>query len=331
MVPTSLSKDDWALLVPRISDGECVAFLGAGANVAPSGATGLPLGAQVAAQLAEALTGVNVREFDDLVNVFDDLVAVEPYKALRDYRELLRLGLYDLPRVASYVELRRDPAFLMKQLRAILDDTAYKPSPVLRTLARLPFRLIVTTNYDNLMERALDHVGVEYLRVVQPVGGFDEKRRRDLNDELAGWGDRLVLYKIHGSLLPPGGNLGGGTGDLLVTEEDYIRYLTIANVQDRGVPNIIAGMLKASTILFLGYSLEDWDFRTIFKSLIEPLERHTQFQSFAFQRKPPVHWEKFWVQKHVDIIDQDVSKFAQKLEAKCAKFIRPEPDWGQCP
>ena len=116
-----------------------------------------------------------------------------------------------------------------------------------------------------------------------------------------------------------------------MTEEDYIRYLTIANVQGRGVPNIVAGILKASTILFLGYSLEDWDFRTIFKSLIEPLERHAQFRSFAFQRKPPAHWAKFWSQKHVDIINMDVSKFAERLEAKCAKFIQPEPDWEQCP
>lgn len=324
MVSMGLSRDDWELIVPRIPAGECVAFLGAGANVAPSGQTSLPLGAQVAAQLAEALTGVKVSEFDDLANV-------KPYAALRDYRELLRLGLYDLPRVAFYVELRRDPAFLMQQLRTILDDTAYKPSPVLRTLARLPFRLIVTTNYDNLMEKALDYVGVEYRRVVQPVGGFDEKTRRDLNDELAEWGDRLVLYKIHGSFLHPDGNPGEGAGELLVTEEDYIRYLTIANVQGRGVPNIVAGLLKASTILFLGYSLEDWDFRTIFKSLIEPLERHAQFRSFAFQRKPSVHWTKFWSQKHVDIVDMDVSKFAEKLETKCAKFIRPEPDWEQCP
>jgi hypothetical protein len=324
MVSKSLSKDDWDLIVPRIPAGECVAFLGAGANAAPSGQGGLPLGAQVAAELAEALTGVKVSEFDDLWNV-------KPYTALREYRELLRLGLYDLPRVAFYVELRRDPAFLMKQLRTILDDAAHKPSQVLRTLARLPFRLIVTTNYDNLMERALECVGVEHRTVVQPVGGFDEKRRRDLNDELAEWGDRLVLYKIHGSFLQPEGNAGAAPGEVLVTEEDYIRYLTVANVQGRGVPNVVAGSLKASTILFLGYSLEDWDFRTIFKSLIEPLERHAQFRSFAFQRKPSTHWTKFWNRKHVDILDMDVGQFAEKLEKKCSRFIRPEPDWEQCP
>jgi hypothetical protein len=322
MVSKGLSKDDWELIVPRIDAGKCVAFLGAGANVVPSGQNGLPLGAQVAAQLVEALTGVKVGEFDDIASM-------KPYTALRDYRELLRLGLYDLPRVAFYVELRRDPAFLIQQLRMILDDAGRKPSPVLRTLARLPFHLIVTTNYDNLMERALDHVGVEYRRIIQPIGGFDEKTRRDLNDELADWGDRLILYKIHGSLLHSGAD--PSTEEVLVTEEDYIRYLTIANVQGRGVPNIVAGMLTASTILFLGYSLEDWDFRTIFKSLIEPLGRHTQFRSFAFQRKPSPHWTKFWTAKHVDILDMDVSKFAEKLEAKCAKFMRPEPDWEQCP
>jgi hypothetical protein len=323
MVSKTLGKDEWDLIVPRIPQGSCVAFLGAGANSVLPGERGLPQGGQVAAQLAEALTGVKVGGFSELAEL-------SQYKALRRYQELLRVGLYDLPRVAFYVELRKDPAFLMQQLQAILDDSACALPPLIKTVARLPFRLIVTTNYDNLMERALDCVGVKYFRVVQPIGGFDEKARLELNQKLADWGDQLILYKIHGSF-PRNNADSDAPSDVIVTEEDYIRYLTVANVSGRGVPNVVGGKLAASTILFLGYSLEDWDFRTIFKTLMAGIDRHSTFRSFAFQRKPSRYWAKFWGNQRVDIIDMDVNTFAARLEKRGAKFILPEPDWEQCP
>lgn len=322
-VATTLEKDDWDLIVPRIPDGQCVAFLGAGANAPPPGENGLPLGGQVAARLAEALTGIKVGDFGHLNDV-------PPYRSLRKYEELLRLGLYDLPRVAFWVELRKDPAFLMKELEAILDDSTCPLPPLLRTVARLPFRLIVTTNYDNLMERALKCVGVEYRRVVQPIGGFDEKERLQLNQELAEWGDRLILYKIHGSFAERDGDAQAKPLDVIVTEEDYIRYLTVANVAGRGVPNIVGGSLASATILYLGYSLEDWDFRTIFKTLMAGIDRPSAFRSFAFQRKPSRYWAKFWARQNVDIVDMDLAVFADRLAKKCAKFIAPEPDWDTC-
>jgi hypothetical protein len=324
MASNDLDDDDWDLIVDRIREGTCVAFLGAGANAPAEGESGLPLGRQVAAMLAEELTGVEVGKFSDLAKV-------EPFQALSKYEELLRLGLYDLPRVAFYVELRKDPAFLMEKLAGILDDSAYPLPPALKTVARLPFPLIVTTNYDNLMERALRCVGVEFRRVVQPMGGFDEKERRDLNEELVAWGDRLVLYKIHGSFCDPHAESDDGQSDVIVTEEDYIRYLTVANVAGRGLPNAVGGRLAANTILYLGYSLEDWDFRTIFKTVMAGIDRPSTFRSFAFQWKPSRYWTKFWAKQNVDIVDMDVTSFATELADRCAEYIRPEPDWTECP
>jgi hypothetical protein len=37
----------------------------------------------------------------------------------------------------------------------VLDDEDIEPSPLLRTLAALALKLVVTTNYDRLLERAL--------------------------------------------------------------------------------------------------------------------------------------------------------------------------------
>jgi hypothetical protein len=68
---------------------------------------------------------------------------------------------------------------------------------LLNTLARLPFRLIVTTNYDRLMERALEQNQQPRPTIVtQPIHGFTPREQRGLRARLAG-NDGLILYKIH--------------------------------------------------------------------------------------------------------------------------------------
>jgi hypothetical protein len=331
MAQRKLTTDDWNMIVPRIERGQCVPFLGAGANVGADGATGLPLGGEVALRLAAALTKVDVHAY---VQEFDKLSKSEAFAGLEDYGELLRLGLQDLPRVSFYAELRQDPFFLLEELRKILSDTALEPTPILRTVARLPLPLIVTTNYDNLMERALDCVLGEgnYERVVQPIEGYDDQGQVDVNAKLdaAAAEGKLVLYKIHGSFAAPTSNGDEGGSSVVVTEEDYIKYLTIGRTEGRGIPNLIASKMKTSTILFLGYSLEDWDFRTFFKGVIEPLERHKKLRSFAFQLKPSDHWSAFWDEKGVRIRELDLTDFAGQLEKKCGTFMRAEPKWDEC-
>ena len=99
--------------------------------------------------------------------------------------------------------------------------------------------------------------------------GFeDAPETRERFERLSGY-DGLILYKMHGSFLdrldseklPP----------IIVTEDDYIQLLTVVGGKDIGVPRPILRRIIPSTLLFLGYSLEDWDFRTIYKGLIERL------------------------------------------------------------
>ena len=87
----------------------------------------------------------------------------------------------------------------------------------------------------------------------------------------------------------------------------------MAAIEDRGVPRLISGELADGTLLFLGYSLEDWTFRTIFKGLIESLPKTKQRRSFAIQLHPPDFWVRFWQSKGVEIYDMDLHDFADEL------------------
>src|SRR5262249_2567138 len=153
-----------------------------------------------------------------------------------------------------------------------------------------PFQLIVTTNYDQLLERALRDSGRDPWVIVQPIEGFKSTDRRKLDEKLAEFeGD--VVYKIHGSFsAAPGSPASSPAHWIVITEEDYIKFLlTITRVKE-GIPEQIVTKLKLSSLLFLGYSLEDWDFRTLYKGMIETLKERDRWTSFAIQRNPTPFW-----------------------------------------
>jgi hypothetical protein len=326
MVQDFLDIDDWKIILGRIRDGACVPFLGAGVNASSTDGlyTGLPLGAEVSLGLAELwmeLQGVDLREVTAVQR--PDTIRQSP--RFEDYKDLTRVSLYNLARVALHVKVRLDYPNLIQYLRTLLPEDDRDPSPLLQTLARLPrpakatnppFQLIVTTNYDRLMERALESQGYQegkdYRILVQPIEGFNAKEQRKLEKELAGY-KGIVLYKIHGSFAE---YQNKDTSSVIVTEEDYIEFLLTILKPKTGVPNLIKGKLVGSTLLFLGYSLEDWDFRTLFKGLIEGLPDRNKLTSYAIQIDPRDFWVRFWDKKSVRIRNLDLYVFAKELRQR---------------
>jgi hypothetical protein len=325
MTKTAISPLHWDLIVERIHKGFCVPFLGAGVNVSSEGYKGLPLGGEVALRLVEKLIGLENIDLKDLCEIIT-------HRALVPYKDLTRIGLQNLARVALHVEFGTDPSYLITSLKTIIPDDECKPSPLLKTLARLPFQLIVTTNYDRLMEQALEDIQKPHKLIVQPIKGFDVAAQKDLQDELVQH-TGLIVYKIHGTFPREEANAKKQDKDpfsrVIITEDDYIEFLTVVGIENMGVPNLIKEKMVDSTLLFLGYSLEDWDFRTIFKGLIESLPPRAQRKSFAIQKDPPDFWVEFWKRKNVEIYNVDLYEFAEALEQRYQTYIKASADGGK--
>jgi hypothetical protein len=330
MVKTVIDEFDWTIIQEAVHGGTCVPFLGAGVNAdCPRlGYTGLPLGGDVALRLIEKLLNSDVEKEDDLASV---QIVHDKLKKTEWHQDLARLRFKDLPRVALHVQVKskRRRVHLINWLRQILAEDKHEPSKPLHTLATLPFRLIVTTNYDCLMERALDkraeesHRSHPYLPVVQPIKGFSETEGTQWTLKLAQWMANQVkdpenygpiLYKIHGTL-DGGATAAGSDGTVIVTEEDYIEFLTVIGKKIEGIPDQIRSLMASSTLLFLGYSLEDWDFRTIYKGLIEDPDQ--QPLCYAIQDKCSSFWVDFWASKGVAIYNMDVYDFVEQLSERC--------------
>jgi hypothetical protein len=226
------------------------------------------------------------------------------------------------------VEVEQDFGFLMKLVHEVLPDAQHQPSPLLQALASLPFKLFVTTNYDRLLERAIPNNDYELL--VQPISGFSDLEQLDIQNRLADI-QKPIIYKIHGSFRDNGNQPGTphNINRLILTEEDYIQFLSVVGREDMGVPTMVREKLVDGTILFLGYSLQDWDFRTIHKILFEPFQGWQKNKSFAIQKDPPDFWVQYWNSKNVTILNVDLYTFATELNEYWQDFIKNKKKGAQ--
>jgi hypothetical protein len=296
VIQTRIPKFEMDQIVGQIRAGRCVPFLGAGVNLSSRARRyrGLPLGGHLARKLAHRLEAKNST----------------------------------LARLALEWQVRSDRwslvNFLTEALRHDPPDLKCVPSPLLLALAKIrTLKLVVTTNYDSLFEKALNAEGRagDYEVVVQPPQGFDASPNiRDWLGRLQQQ-KKLIVYKIHGSFAEPG-KANEEPPPLIITEDDYIEFLTIlgrgkgeeGESGKIGVPQRIITELATSSLLFLGYSLEDWDFRTIHKSLIDSLPWHSSRKSIAIQKAPATYWRDYWVHKNVKIFDIDLYDFVDQLK-----------------
>lgn len=71
--------------------------------------------------------------------------------------------------------------------------------------------------------------------------------------------ERPLVYHLYGRLDSP--------GSLVLSEDDYFDWLTAWISSPRSIPAAVKKALTAQSLFFLGYSLDDWDFRVIFQSI----------------------------------------------------------------
>lgn len=286
--------------------GRVVPFLGAGASVfhRPRGAAADPLfcppsGAALAERLA-ALAGF-------------------PDSAESSHRQ-------NLPLVASYFGLvALGDGFLREELRDIFSPE-FEPNPLHRLLARIAGekpQLVVTTNYDDMIERAFDRVGVPYHLVVTNMGdiekagtlrhkppganAYDLVQPKKLDASLE---EASIIYKMHGSI----NRIRREDDSYVITEEDYVRFLGgFSSKQLALVPPTLAAMMKTRHFLFLGYSLRDWNLRVLLDMLSQFDNNANRLQSWAIQYDPDVVEERIWERKSVNVFGLDLQKFVDDL------------------
>jgi hypothetical protein len=144
---------------------------------------------------------------------------------------------------AAYCLAKSKPQLALL-LRNLLHVNRAMPGKAHLAFARLPFKTVITTNFDFLLEDAFKAVKKPCFPVVCQA----------LIDWGAVDGETRVL-KIHGDVYHP--------HDLVITEDDYDRFV------ERHPPLValLKSLIADHTLLFLGFSVNDPDFRQIWRAV----------------------------------------------------------------
>ncbi|MGH8898174.1 MAG: CHAT domain-containing protein [Egibacteraceae bacterium] len=220
---------------------------------------------------------------DDLPHVAQYLTVEEgpnlPRDKLTDYirQELLKRYASNLPADAddrSLSELGKAVA----AHRRLVDP--FEPHAV---LARLPFKVFITTDPTDLLAYALKAEGkepqIELCRWkdedIWPKSVFD-----DPTSQYEPSVQRPLVYHLFGHLRDP--------DTLVLTEDDYFDYLIGVTRDKELIPETVRRAFTNSALLFLGFRLDEWDFRVLFRSIMsqEGRRRRSRYPHVAAQINP---------------------------------------------
>ena len=245
----------------------------------------------------------------------------------------------DLLRISEYASVMTGSGPLYEQLHEVF-DADYAIGPLQRFLAALPARiaeagrpracpLIVTTNYDDALERAFADAGeavdvVSYLadgefrgKFVHWAPGADAVVVERPNEYRAVRPDeRPVILKMHGAVDRTSADAPWDS--YVITEDHYIEYLTRTDIANL-VPVALAAKLRRSHFLFLGYSMRDWNLRVILYRIWG--EQKLRYKSWAVQLHPSELDREFWELRGVDVLDHPLDAYVAALEAALAELL----------
>jgi hypothetical protein len=139
---------------------------------------------------------------------------------------------------------------LVEKLNDFLFIDDAKPGTAHEAFCKLPFQVAVTTNFDCLLERTYDTLS----RYCHTVIGEEELSVNPPSKA-------VTLLKLHGDLHHP--------ERLIACEKDYDTFLEKYPL----LATFLSNLLISNTPLFIGYSLEDPDFRHIWQIIDERLGR----------------------------------------------------------
>lgn len=155
----------------------------------------------------------------------------------------------------------------------ILHQLGYSKLPPkedpLELLAKVQFPLYVTTSYHDFLERALTEAGrppktqVIFWEEGVEYDDLEDHHRQD--PIIRPTAAEPVVYHLFG--------LENYPGSLVISEDDYMKFLvsvvTDTDMQHPIVPQKLREKVSAGHLLLLGYHLRDWEFRVLFRFIME--------------------------------------------------------------
>lgn len=281
--------DPWATVVGNLKAGACTPILGPAMNETLFGAR-----RELASLWGETYRyPMSGRDIDDLPQVAQYLAVTrqgafprrEFYKHV--YRRILDKYSVDVP-----VALRNlDEPELLEQLGALVSEVGRKlrardPADPHTVLASYRLPVYVTTDPSDLLVDALREQGaaprVRLLRWNTAAEHCDDQYAANAPAGVSSKPTREqpMVIKLFGDLSEP--------ASLVMTEDQFFDYLTKAAAAKDTVPPAVRFRLSDSALLFVGFQADSWEFRVLFRSLLqlEGKDLRADYEHFSVQIDP---------------------------------------------
>ncbi len=240
----------------------------------------------------------------------------------------------DLVRVAQWVFSRLGSETLYEFMHSIFDhdfpstalhDVIASMPDVVRGQPLTEYPLIITTNYDDALERAFTRQGepfdvLTYVATQDNIGRFrhtDETGNTQIIKSANRYRgvtltERPAIVKLHGAV-HRSSEAVILDDSYVVTEDDYISCLTRTDIVGY-LPPAVARRMQGCHYLFLGYSLHDWNLRAMLHRIWR--DRARQNNSWAIVSNPDPLEVESWRSREVVMYDLDLGAFATRLASE---------------
>jgi CHAT domain-containing protein/SIR2-like protein len=273
--------DKWPSVLSNTLNGACTPILGPGLLESMVGST-----REIAARIAERHSyPLSDDGRDDLADVCQFVETAQDAATMRNElqsefsRQLVRRYSPVIPELLKGQALldRINSPEIGGELNELLllvwsyRCTHHKPEPHY-ILSRLPFKKYLTTCPVRLLETAMH--GVK-----EPFSWIDDRSSVDGPNHLASKERPLIIYL-------------GGTFDnpdsLVCSQDNYFEYLLQTAKKPAASTSEVNSTLVNSALLFLGFRLQEWDFRVLLRSILSlnGANRNRNFAHVAVQVDP---------------------------------------------
>lgn len=256
---------------------EAVLFVGAGTSRAAGMPTWAELSAQMQVRLLQAAR--NNRERQDLHAYLQGNDALAVAQLFQD-----RVGLYEYHR------------FLTDSLRKPV-----KLAAVHLALRKLPVKLVLTTNYDKMLERTFrgeEDTEPRVLFSTAQLGSLQEHQD-------------MTVVKMHGDIDHP--------ESIVLTSDDYRSYFE----HRKALRDFLEYQFSYRTVFFVGFSLKDPNFDLIYEEARRALQQRNRPAYALMVGNNPIESAQ-WGSRGMQIIDlQDYVEVPAYLDALVARITSP--------
>ncbi|HSR33028.1 MAG TPA: CHAT domain-containing protein [Anaerolineae bacterium] len=309
----------WPALLDNIRHGKCTPILGPGLTESLLGSR-----RQIARSWAEAhCYPLAPQACEELAQVSQFLaVNQDPIFPRRKLAEYARGEILDRYRDKLPEELHG--ASLNDLISAVgAQRRAQDPAEPHRVLAQLPLALYISATFDNLLAEALTEADkdpqVELCRwneYVELLPSLYDREPDYLPDK-----DRPLVYHLFGHLQH--------LESIVLTEDDHFEYLIGVTSNKDLIPPVMRMHLINTALLFLGFRMDDWNFRVLFRSLInqEGHRLRSRYAHVAVQIDPEEgrareperarhYLESYFEAEHMSIYWGSVDDFVRELQQR---------------